>query len=100
MTVEAQLATVGSAVVSSVIYSLMFYIKKNSSKQPEEYDFKKLGATVLVGVGVGISFVISGIEITQANFQEQIVGMAGTVAIVEAGLKIVWRRAKRRLEKK
>lgn len=98
MTVEAQIATVGTAVVSSVIYSLMFYIKKNSKKEPEDYDFKKLGATILVGVGVGISFVISGVEISQANFQEQIVGMAGTIAIVEAGLKIVWRRVKQHLE--
>lgn len=98
MALETQLATVGTAVVSSVIYSLMFYIKKNSKKNPEEYDFKKLGATVLVGVGVGISFVLGDIEITQANFQEQIVGMAGTIAIVEAGLKIVYRQAKKKLE--
>jgi len=88
---ETEIATIGTAVVSSLIYSLMFYIKKKSKETPENFDYKKLTATLIVGLGVGLSMVFSGVDLTQYAFEQRIVALTGTIALVESIIKTVYR---------
>lgn len=92
-----EIATIGTAVVSSLIYSLLFFVKKNSGEEIESYDLKKLGATLVVGLGVGVSMVIGNVDLTQVAFEQRLAGLAGVVAVVESVLKILYRQAQKRL---
>lgn len=97
---EVQLAGIGMAVVSSLVYSLTFYIKKRSKKIDDFSDFdevfqpKKVAATLIVGVFVGVSLQLTGSDITQQQIENQLVMYAGTVALVETGIKTAVRYVK------
>lgn len=80
------------ALVSAVAYSVVFYVKKNKPDDPEDFEPFNFGATVLVGLGVGVMYVYSGTEITQQGIETQLIIYGGTVMMVESILKAVYRR--------
>jgi hypothetical protein len=79
------------AAVTSAVYSLIVYSKKRAKDDPEPFNIYKLGATVLVGAGVGISMELSSIQLSQQSVETQVAAYAGTVAIVESLLKSSYR---------
>lgn len=80
------------AVVSALIYSVIFFVKKREGDSGEEFNYFKLGATLIVGLGVGISIHLSGLDLTQVRFEEKILMYTGTIALVESILKTLVRR--------
>lgn len=91
---EIQLAGIGMAVVSSIVYSLVFYIKKRPTDAEEFFQPKKVLATIVVGVVVGISLQLSGTDLSQETLQTQLTAYAGTVALVESVIKTIIRTLK------
>jgi hypothetical protein len=80
------------AVVSAAIYSIIFFVKKREGDSNEEFDYFKLGATLIVGLAVGLSIYLSGLDLTQVRFEERILMYTGTIALVESILKTLVRR--------
>lgn len=80
------------AVVSALIYSVIFFVKKREGDSNKQFDYFKLGATLIVGLGVGLSIHLSGIDLTQVAFEQRIVMYTGTIALVESILKTLVRR--------
>ena len=89
MTVE----TVGAALVGSAVYSVVFYYKEH--EDPENLEPKKMLATLVVGLGIGVSFALTEQDLTFLAFEEQMAAYAGIVAVVESGIKTVYRRLKK-----
>lgn len=88
MTIEQVILSVGSALV----YSLVFYAKNRSDDPTEDFNFYKLGGTLLVGAVIGAGYGISGVDFSQAELSTQIAAYSGSVAIVETLVKIAWRQ--------
>lgn len=80
------------AVASAAVYSLVFYAKTKASDPDEEFNKFKFGATLIVGIGVGVSFQLSGVDFNQQDIANQLAAYAGTVALLESMLKVVWRQ--------
>lgn len=92
MTVE----TVGAALVGSAVYSVVFYYKEHEDPEdPENLEPKKMLATLVVGLGIGVSFALTEQDLTFLAFEEQMAAYAGIVAVVESGIKTVYRRLKK-----
>lgn len=89
---EIQLAGIGMAVASSIVYSLAFYIKKRPKDVDEFFQPKKMIATLIVGVAVGVSLELSGAGLSEESLQTQLAAYAGTVALVESAIKTVYRQ--------
>lgn len=83
------------AIVSAAVYSIVFFFKKYASDNPEEFKWKKLLATLIVGVVIGAVYGYMGFDITQMLIFEQLAMYAGTIAIVESIIKIIWRTYKK-----
>lgn len=79
------------AAISAAGYSLVFYIKKRAKESPDSFDPYKLASTVVVGIAVGISFGLSGVDFGATDIQNQIAMYAGSVAVVESVLKTLYR---------
>lgn len=91
MTVETVTAALGGAFV----YSIVFYMKEHENPDPEDFDLKKMGATLIVGVGVAVGFIVTGRDLTFMAFEEQMAAYAGTIAVVESILKTIYKRLKK-----
>jgi hypothetical protein len=89
VTPEQVLLAVGSALA----YSLVFYAK-NRAGDPEDFKPKKLLATLIVGLAVGIGYGLAGVEITQELIFAQLSMYAGTTALVESIIKAIYRQIK------
>lgn len=89
--VEAQLQVIATSIVSALIYSLMFYIKKKANTGGDDFQPKKLAATLIVGAVVGVFYGYYGMAITQATISQQLATYAGTIALVESALKFIVR---------
>ena len=88
---------VSAAVVASMMYSITFFIKKREKDNREQFDIRRMAATVVVGTGIGVGSALSGSQITEyATFEEQMAMYAGAVAVVESTLKIGYRYIKRK----
>lgn len=96
---EVELAQVGTALAASLLYSLIFYAKKRANTGKETFNPKKLIATLAVGAIVGVNASLAGADLTYLTIEEKLAMYGGTIAIVESGVKIVYRTAKRRLTK-
>ncbi len=88
--------TVGIAILSALIYSVVFYAKHYFKPgKPEPFDPTKLGATLLVGAVLGVIFYAGGVGITAEAVEMQLIAYAGIVALVESVLKLVYRGIKK-----
>jgi len=92
---QAILGSMGSALV----YSFLFYAKKRAGKSKEPIDVKKLSATLIVGAVIGVFYGYYGIPIDQPTITEQLATYAGTIALVESGLKLGYRTVQSYIEK-
>lgn len=86
---QAILGGMGSALV----YSFLFYAKKRVGKDKQGLDVKKLTATLIVGAMIGAFYGFYGIPLDKPTIMEQLATYAGTIALVEAGIKTVYRMA-------
>ena len=88
--------TVAYAILSALIYSVIFYGKHHfKPDKPETFDPVKLGATLVIGAIIGIVFYIGSVPITAEAVEIQLFAYAGIVALAETILKIVWRGLKK-----
>ena len=90
---EIELATVAQTVGAAVVYSLLFYLKKKAGDTNGDvsFDYYKIGATIVVGAFVGVSYALAGSPLDSEALTTQLVAMGGTVALVEGVLKTVYR---------
>lgn len=84
---QAILSSMGSALV----YSFLFYAKKRAGKDSQTLDVRKLAATLIVGAVIGVFYGYYGIPIDEPTVMEQLATYAGTIALVESVLKLVYR---------
>jgi len=80
------------AVISALAYSLIFFLKKREKDIGEPYDYFKLGATLIVGLVIGLAIHFSGVDLTQVSLEQKLVMYAGAIALVESILKTLVRR--------
>lgn len=95
---ETELATIGMAVVSSILYSAVFYVKQLDSVDPESFDPTKFISTLIVGIGVGIAASVSGVSVQFETVETELAALSGTIAITDSVVKIIYRKAKKGLE--
>lgn len=93
-----ELQGIAASMGSALVYSLIFYAKKRASTDKEAINFKKLGATIVVGGIIGAMYGYYGMPIEQATISEKLVTYAGTIALVESGIKTAYRMAKSYME--
>lgn len=87
-----EIQAVALAAVSAAGYSLTFYIKKRTKENPDTFNPYKLAATIIMGVAVGVSLQLAGVDFGQSDISSQIATYAGTVALLETILKSVYRK--------
>lgn len=83
------------SILAAIVYSLAVYFK-NLSATGEKFDETKFLRTIIVGAIVGIASKAAGIEVTQENVVELSAGYAGTVAVVENVLKLIYNLIKKK----
>lgn len=94
-------AAVFNAVVIAAVYSFLHYLSKHPTGfQKENFKPFKFGATILVGVGVGVSFALAGSPLSQESIEAQLVAYSGTVVFVERVLKLLVRTFRKRRKTK
>lgn len=73
------------SLTAAIIYSLLWYGRQviDPTKPTPEYDPFQLVATMIVGAGVGVASLVSGIEITQAGLDAQLLSYGFLIAVVE-----------------
>lgn len=92
MTVE----TLVASVMGAGVYSVVFYYKNHEDPEdPENLEPKKMLATLVVGLGVGVSFALTEQNLTFMAFEEQMAAYAGIVAVVESVIKTVYKSLKK-----
>lgn len=85
------LQTVLTTAASAAGYSVVFYAKKRIGKDKQVFNPRKLAATVLVGVALGVSMSLTGTSLEKEAIETQLAAYAGLVALVESGLKFASR---------
>ena len=73
------------SVGAALLYSLLWYARQvvDPTVQTPVYDFYKLGATLIVGAGVGIVALASGVDISQTGIEAQLAAYGFVIAAVE-----------------
>lgn len=87
--------TVLIAILSALIYSVVFFAKHHLTDKPESLDPAKLGATLITGAILGTIFYAGGLAITAEAIETQLIAYVSVVAIVESVLKIIYRSLKK-----
>ncbi len=82
------------SLTAATIYSLLWYGRQviDPTKPTPEYDPFQLVATLIVGVGVGVASLVSGVEITQAGLDAQLLSYGFLIAVVEQVGKALYRK--------
>ncbi len=82
------------SIAAAIIYSLLWYGRQviDPTKPTPEYDPFQLVATLIVGAGVGVASLVSGVEITQAGLDAQLLSYGFLIAVVEQVGKGVYRK--------
>jgi len=86
------LRTIALCIVSSTLYSLLFYAKQRDTEESEKFNPYKFSATLTVGILVGLTFTLSGTDITTENFLVEMSVYASTISVVEGLFKWAARR--------
>jgi len=85
------LETIVFAMIAAVMYAGSQFVKKWPGDNPEDFDWYKFGATVILGGLIGIAVALKGDVVDQTNVELQIFLFAGATAIIENSIKIVVR---------
>lgn len=82
------------SLTAAILYSLLWYGRQviDPTKPTPEYDPFQLVATLIVGAGVGVASLVSGIEITQAGLDAQLLSYGFLIAVIEQVGKGVYRK--------
>ena len=83
--------TIGIALLMSVIYVVLGIAKSVG----EEFDLTKAGATVILGLLIGVVLYASGTPITEVNVAGQMMIYGGAIYSFETLIKAIWRRVKK-----
>ena len=83
--------TIGIALLMAVIYTLLGYSKSLG----EEFNPTKAGATVGLGLLIGVVMYASGMPITEVNVAGQLAIYGGLIYTIENAIKAILRRAKK-----
>jgi len=85
------LGTIMYATIAAIMYAGSQFIKKWPGDKPEDFDWYKFGATVILGGLIGIAAALKGDVVDQTNVELQLLLFAGATAIIENSIKIVVR---------
>ena len=82
------------SIAAAAVYSLLWYGRQviDPTKPTPEYDPFQLVATLIVGAGVGVASLVSGVEITQAGLDAQLLSYGFLIAVVEQVGKALYRK--------
>lgn len=84
--------TIFLALVAAALYAGTQFIKKVvPGDKPEEFDWTKFAATVILGGLIGIAAALKGIVPDQTSVELQIGLFAGATVIIENAIKTVIR---------
>lgn len=89
-----------SGMFSALVYSLLFYVKKRANKSSENFNPKKLAATLVVGGCIGLMYGYYGMPIDQPTISEMLVTYAGTIALVQSAIQAIYRQTKNLVSQK
>lgn len=82
--------TIAIALLMAVIYTLLGYSKSLG----EEFNLTKAGATVGLGLLIGVVMYVSGMPITEVNVAGQLAIYGGLLYVFENIIKAIVRRWK------
>ena len=85
------LGTIVFAMIAAAMYAGSQFVKKWPGDKPEEFDWYKFGATVVLGGLIGTAASLKGDVVDQTSIELQLFLFAGATAIIENGIKIVVR---------
>lgn len=91
-TVENIAIEVALGILFGAVYGLVWFARARQKGNGEELDLKKLGATLLVGAGVGGAMAASGANLDYGSFVTRMSGYIGVITVVEALLKTLVNR--------
>jgi len=72
------------SLVASVVYSSIFYAKKNVGEKEQRFELGKWLSTIVLGGAIGLVTLMSGFSVTQMGLETQIAAYAGLIAVIEA----------------
>ena len=79
--------TIFLALVAAALYAGTQFVKKWPSDKPEEFDWTKFFATVILGGLIGVAAALKGIVPDQTSVELQLGLFAGATVIIENGIK-------------
>ena len=82
------------SVGAALLYSLLWYSRQvvDPSIPTPQYDIWKLGATLVTGAAIGVVTVFSGVDVTQAGIEAQLLSYGFVIAVVEQVGKAFYRK--------
>ncbi len=86
-----EISAIVLAAIAGAGYGVLFYVKARQSSG-EEFDYWKLGATVLLAAIIGIAMGAAGMPVTQATVDVQFAAYVGYIVVLETTLKLIWRK--------
>jgi hypothetical protein len=84
-----------SAAIGSGAVAFYWYVNNQAdpTKPSAKFDPVKLVPAVVTGMGIGVLSVVAGFEpLTQANVAVQMGAYGLITAVIETGMKTIWRR--------
>jgi hypothetical protein len=83
--------TIGIALLMAVIYTVLGVAKSVG----EDFQPTKAGATIILGLIIGVFMYASGLPITNASVAEQLAVYGGLLYVIENIIKAIVRRWKK-----
>lgn len=96
--VSSLLVALLQGAIGGAAYGFLTYAKNREKQQTdkEQFDPRKLGATVILGAGIGITNALAGNPLTLETVSMTIAAHSGAVVLIENFLKWVGRWYKNR----
>lgn len=76
------------SVVAAAVYSVAFYAK-NHQKHGESFNARKAAPTILVGIGVGLAYALSGVSPSEGMVVLQLTELGGIIVLVQVLLQTI-----------